>query len=84
MVLHDIADRPYLLVKAPAAGDAEVLSHRDLHALHVVPIPDQLEERVGEAKVEEILDRLLPEVVIDTKDRRLGEDPAQSAVERLG
>ena len=78
MVLQDVADRARLLVELAAALDPEALRHRDLHALDEVPVPDRLEERVAEAKVEEVLHRLLAEVVIDPEDRRLGEDVEQA------
>ena len=35
VVLHDVADRARLVVELAAALDAEVLGHRDLHALDV-------------------------------------------------
>ena len=47
----------------------------------VAAIPDRLEERVREAEDEEVLHRLLPEVVIDAEDRRLVEEPVQRRVE---
>ena len=51
VVLHDVADRADLLVEAAAALHAEALGHGDLDALHVVAVPDRLEEGVGEAEV---------------------------------
>ena len=48
----------------------------------MVAVPDRLEERVGEAEVEQVLHRLLAEVVIDAEDRRLGEHLVQRLVER--
>ena len=65
---------PGALVEAAALADAEVLGERDLHARDVVAVPDRLEERVGEAEVEDVHDRLLAEVVVDPEDRLLGED----------
>ena len=74
MVLDYVADRTRLLVERPAPVDAEALGHRDLDALDEVAIPDRLEERVAESKVEEVLDGLLTEIVVDAEDRLLGED----------
>ena len=73
MVLHDVADRAGFLVELAAAGHAEFLGHRDLHAGDEVAIPDGLEERVGEAEVQQVLHRLLAEVVIDAEDAGLRE-----------
>src|SRR5438445_5616136 len=82
-VRDDVADRACLLVEAAATLDAEAFRHRDLHALDVVAVPDRLEEGVREAEDEEVLDRLLPEVVVDAEDARLVEDLVQRLVEGL-
>src|SRR5581483_2842105 len=50
--------------------------------LHVVAVPDRLEERVREAEDEKVLHRLLPEVVIDAEDLRLAEHLVQGRIER--
>ena len=81
VVLHDVADRARLLVELAAARDAEALGHRDLHAAHVVAVPDRLEERVAEAEEQQVLHRFLAQVVIDAEDRGLVEDAVQGAVQ---
>jgi hypothetical protein len=43
----------------------EALSHRDLDAFHVMPIPDWLEHRVGESQIEDLPQAHLPEEVVD-------------------
>ena len=83
MVLHHVADRAGLLVELPASFHPELLGHGDLDPLDVVAVPDRLEEAVGEPEVEEVLHRLLAEVVIDAEDRGLGEELVQRRVERL-
>ena len=55
----DVAQAPGAFVKRAAALDAEILGQRDLHAGHVVAVPDRLEERIGETEIEDIHDRLL-------------------------
>src|SRR6185503_19176622 len=67
MVLHDVAHAAGLVVEPAAALDAEALRHRDLHALDVLPIPQRLEERVGEAEEEQVLDGVLAQIVIDVE-----------------
>ena len=74
MVLDHVADRAGLLVEAPRPCDAEALGHGDLHAIDVVAVPDRLQERIGEAEIEQVLHRLLAEIVVDAEDRVLGED----------
>ena len=83
VVLDDVAQRADLLVELAPALHAEVLRHRDLHLAHVVAVPDRLEERVGEPEVEDVLDRLLAEVVVDPEDVLLGEDRVEHLVELL-
>ena len=56
---------PTGIVEVAAVLDAEVLGHRDLHALDVVAVPDRLEHRVGEPQVEDLLQAHLPQVVVD-------------------
>ena len=59
---------PVVVVERSSTIDAEVFRHRDLHVLDELPVPDRLHERVGEAEEEEVLDRVLSQVVIDAKD----------------
>src|SRR5204863_845178 len=84
VVLDDVADRADAVVEASAAFDAEALAHRDLDAFDLGAVPERLEERVGEAEVEEVLHSLLAEVMVDAEDRFLGEDVMQRPVERAG
>src|SRR5207249_11045142 len=44
-------------------------------------LPQRLEDRVRESEHEQVLDRLLPEVVVDAVDLLLAEDGAELAVE---
>jgi hypothetical protein len=81
VVLHDVADRAEFLVEPSAALDAEALGHRDLHALDVGAVPDRLDDRVGEAEIEQVLHRLLAEEVVDAVDRTLVEHLLQRAVD---
>ena len=64
-LLDDVARGADAVVVAGAAADADVLGHRDLHVVDVVAVPDRLEHRVGEAQGQQVLDRLLAEVVVD-------------------
>ena len=75
VVLDDVPDRAGLVEEGAPVGDVELLGHRDLDAGHVLAPPDRLEERVGEPEVEQVLDRLLAQVVVDPEDRCLAEDP---------
>ena len=49
----------------------------------VVAVPDRLEDRVGEAKDQDVLDRFLAQVVVDAVDLALVEDLVHLVVQRL-
>ena len=70
MVLNDISDSAGLLVERAPTLNAETLGHRDLNRFDVVAVPDGLQEGIGEAKEQEVLDRLLAQVVVDSEDTR--------------
>ena len=81
MVLDDVARGADAVVVAGAAADADVLGHGDLHVVDVVGVPDRLEHLVGEAQRQQVLDRLLAEVVVDPEDRVRREDALDDVVE---
>ncbi len=72
------------LVERAAAAHAELLGHGDLHARDEVAVPHRLEQRVGEAEHQQVLDGLLAEEVVDAEHRRLGEDLVDHLVEVVG
>src|SRR5258708_3564625 len=84
MVLDDIAQGSRLLIKWPAALDAEGFSGGDLDVVDVVAVPDGLEDAVGETEDEDVLDGLFAEVVVDAEDLAFGEDGVDLAVEFFG
>src|SRR5688572_5767676 len=83
MILDNIANGADLLIEASAASYAECFGHRDLHAVDVVPVPYRFKERIGEAEVQEVLDRLFPEKVVDPIDSRLRKRLMNGRVEGL-
>ena len=82
VVLDDIADRPRPVVERPARRHIERLGHVHLDTRDVITVPEGLQERVREPEVEEILDRLLAQVMVDAEDRGLREDPVDGRVQR--
>ena len=82
VVDHDVAQRADRVVEAAAVLDPEVLRHRDLDALEVVAAPERLEDRVGEAQVQDLLETHLPEVVVDPEQLRLVDVRVQLVGER--
>ena len=76
VVLDHVAQRAGLLVVAAAPLDAERLGDGDLHVVDVAAVPERLEDAVGEAEDQDVLDRLLAEVVVDAVDLRLSRSTA--------
>jgi hypothetical protein len=66
-----VAQRADRIVEVTAVLDAEVLRHRDLNRLEVVPAPQRLEHRVREPQEDDLLEAHLPEVVVDPVELRL-------------
>jgi hypothetical protein len=81
VVLDDVARRADAVVVARAPADTDVLGHRDLHVVDVVGVPDRLVQLVGEAQGEDVLHRLLAEVVVDAEDRVGREGDLERGVE---
>ena len=73
MVLHHVPEAPRLLEVAAARLDAEGLGAGDLHVIDEAIVPDRLEDAVRESEHQQVLDGLLPEVVIDPVDLPLVE-----------
>ena len=59
---------PDLVVVAGPAPDPDVFGDGDLHALHPVAVPQRLEDRVREPEDKQVLDGLLPQVMINPVD----------------
>ena len=74
MVLDDVAEGAGFLVEGPAAFDADGFGGGDLDVVDVVAVPDGLEDAVGEAEDEDVLDGLFAEVVVDAEDLVFVED----------
>ena len=81
VVLDHVAGGADTVVVAGPAADADVLGHRDLDVVDVVGVPDRLEHRVREAHRQDVLHRLLAEVVVDPEDRARREDLGQCGVQ---
>ena len=65
MVLQDVASGAGVLVETAAGADPESLCDGDLHVVDPAPVPDRLEDRVGEPQRQQVLDGVLAQVVID-------------------
>ena len=72
---------PGPVVEPAAVGDVERLGHRDLDALHVGPVEQRLDHRVGEPDEEHVLHRVEGQPVVDPEDRVFGEVLVHGVVE---
>ena len=84
VVLHHVAEHAGAVVVVAAALDADGLADGDLHVVDDVGIPETLEDDVGEAEGEEVLDGLLAEVVVDAEGVGFVEDGADGVVDGAG
>ena len=68
VVLDHVAHGSDAVVIPGAESDAFLFGGGDEDALDEVAVPDRLEQRVGEAKREHVLDGVLGEVMVDAED----------------
>ena len=83
MVRDHVAQCAGRVVEAAAMADAELFVDGDLDVIDMVAIPDRLEDAVGKAQHQDVLHRLLAEIVIDPVDLVLGEELQELFVQRL-
>src|SRR5262249_34508803 len=58
MILNDIPYRTDFLVKSPATPDTKTFSHRNLHTVHIVPVPQRFEKGVSKPEIQQVLNWL--------------------------
>ena len=81
MVLHHVAQCAGAIVIAAAAFHADLFSDRDGHVIHIAPVPDGLEQRIGKAKCQHVLHRFLAEVMVDAVRLRFVEVAGERAIQ---
>src|SRR6266700_8233077 len=72
VVLDHVPDRSSGIVKFPSPFNAELFRHGDLDTLNVIPVPDRLQEAVGDAKEKKIEDGFFAKVMVIRKMRDSG------------
>ena len=73
MVLDHVAERAGLVIIIAAALEPDRLRDGDLDMVDVRAVPQRLEQRIGEAQSEQVLDRFLAEIMVDPEGAVLGE-----------
>src|SRR2546427_794398 len=81
VVLDHVAHDADLFVEPAAPAYAHVLDERNLDVIHIAPVPDRFEDRVGEPKYQHVLHGLLAEVVVDPVHRLLTNGPVNEDVQ---
>ena len=84
VVLKHVAEHARVVVVAATTAHRHLLGHGDLHMVDVAAVPDRFENRVGEPQREDVLHRLLTEIVIDAKHLTFVEHAVQMFVEGAG
>ncbi len=84
MVLKHVAHHAGLVIIAAAIFHAHGFRRGNLHVVDVAPVPDRLENGVGETENHDVLHRLFAEIVIDSVDLFFIEHFVHSAVELPG
>src|SRR5260221_5141899 len=74
MILQYVANCARLFVEWPPALDAYTLGGSNFNVINVIPVPNGLEDAVAETKDQDVLYRVLTQIVIDTEDLVLRED----------
>src|SRR5215471_20344057 len=84
MVGHHVPQRAGFFVEATAPFDAESLGGCDLNVVHMIAVPQRLEDAVGESQNQDILNGFFAEEVIDAVDLVLRQHFEDLRVESLG
>jgi len=72
-----------LLIIARPRPDTAILGNGDLHTIDVIPVPERLEDRVGEPLDEKVLHGLLAKIMVDPEYLRLLKHAGDHPVELL-
>ena len=72
-----------VVVRSSTALDTDGLRHCDLNKLYMMAIPQRFEDRVVEPEPEQILDRFLAEIMINSEDLLLLKVSMQTFINRF-
>ena len=81
VVGHHVPQRPRLIVIAASLFHAHGFAHGNLHVIDVSPVPDRLEDSVGETKGQNILNGFLAQVVVDAVNLLFARDLEQLLIQ---
>ncbi len=81
MVLDHVPERARIVVIGHTRFQADGFGDRNLDVVDVIGVPDRFEQDVGEAQREQVLHRLLAEIVIDAVNPLLGKSGGNRVVD---
>src|SRR6267378_1740291 len=84
MVLHHVAQRTGFFVITATLTYPEDFAHRDLYVVDRIPVPEAFKYRIGEAEHQDVLHRLLAEIMVDAKNLLLVRVTRQLRIELAG
>ncbi len=82
MVLDHIPRRTHTVVIPRPATGPNILSHRDLDMIHIIGVPQRLEQLVRETQRQNVLHRLLPQIMINPEHRVRREHRLHNVIQR--
>ncbi len=83
MALDHVAQGAGLVVELTTTFNAQLLGHGDLHVPYASTSPKWLKQGISETQRDQVLDRLLAQVVVDAIDLVLAEDRSNTAVDGI-
>jgi hypothetical protein len=81
VVLDHVAQRPGAVVIIAAALEADRLGDADLDMIDMGAVPQRLEQRIGEAQSQQVLDRFLAEIMVDPERALFGKGGGDRVVD---
>ena len=84
VVLEHVPKHSRFVIVSTPTTYLDLLGHGDLDMVDVVSVPNRFEDRVSKAKHEDVLDRFLSKVVIDSVDLVFAKGLVDRLIETLG
>ncbi len=81
MILDHVAQGAHFVVVASTMLYPHLFGHGNAHIIHIMPVPNWLEERIGKTKCQNVLYRLFAQVMVDAKNLRLVETLRQDPIQ---
>ena len=81
MVLNHILERAYPVIIGNAAFESDGFGNGDLDMVDRLSVPQRLEQHVGKAQREQVLDGLLAQIVVDADHMLFGEGVADLGID---